>query len=237
MISVDTSGVARPSEMINEAARRLNDEFPKTVAAAGERIIASIASDRSRHGRPNAPAGALHQQNLEYVDETPRRPRRSAEQKSAEDALDHHWVSLIGWEKPLPGHFGDNRGVWPVHVEVNGDWRQSGVVFDRQQPHVRAARFDVIGVGSREGAYALKTALDEALAGRETETGADPLRHRSRDVAGFGDFLDWWGPVLLDAISRATGGGVTGIEMFSRAEHEAMVAARVQRDMIKRGRG
>lgn len=172
----------------------------------------------------------------EYVDETPRRPRRTKHESAAEDALGHHFVSVISYEHPVPRNFHDNRGVLPMHVEVNADWRQSGLVFDRQQPVYRAVRLEVLGVRSKEAANRLKAALDEALNGRETHEESPGLRHRFRNTVDFGRFEAWWGPLLYGALV-ACSGGVTPVEVFSRADHEALVAARVARVMARAGRG
>ncbi|HRD77966.1 MAG TPA: hypothetical protein PK264_18840, partial [Hyphomicrobiaceae bacterium] len=86
-------------------------------------------------------------------------PRRTVMEIEAEAGLGHHWVTLLSIERPVPRHFGDNHGMLPIWVEANADWRQAGLVFDRQQPAMRAVRLAVIGVPSAEHASRLKAAL------------------------------------------------------------------------------
>lgn len=175
-------------------------------------------------------ASAPPSRQPEFVDETPRRPRRSEAERMAEDELDHHWVTLLSIERPVPRHFGDNRGMLPIWVEANADWRQSGTTFDRQQPALRARRLAVLGVCSAAHASRLKAALDEALHGRETAHDADPLRHRFRNAVDFGDIDVWWTPLLQDALLQCEL-AATEFEVFTRADHERMVANRVAHKM------
>lgn len=164
----------------------------------------------------------------EYVDATPRRPRRSDVEARAEADIGAHWVSLLSIERPMARAFGDNHGVLPIWVESNADWRQSGVKFDQQQPLARAVRLAVVGVPSAEHAARLKAALDEALTGRAAVHDADPLRHRFRNGVDFGDLDVWWTPLLTDAL-LACELAAADFDVFTRAEHEAMVARRVAR--------
>lgn len=168
---------------------------------------------------------------LEYVDETPRRPRRSEHRRRAEDSLGHHFVSVIGYDRPMPRDFGDNRGFWSVHVEVNADWRMAGVIFDTNQPLARAVRLEVVGCTSRRNAERLKAALDVAMHGRE-ESG-DGLRSKYVNMIGFGAFDAWWGEILFDCLGRLQA-ETPSFRLFSRAEHEVMVGAR-ERDIMQRG--
>lgn len=184
---------------------------------------------RAPHGRANAQTGGLGQ--IEYIDQTPRRPRRTPQAKAAEDALGHHFVSLIGYERPALRYAGDNAGYWPMHVEVNADWRQSGVVFDRQQPAHRAVRFEVIGCRTKTAAEALKSALEECLMGVERDRASAELRHhRFRNVVDFGDIDIWWPLLLADAVMRCSGGAID-MELFTRADHERRVAQEERRRM------
>lgn len=171
---------------------------------------------------------------LEYVDETPRRPRRTDFELWAEEKLDHHWVSVLSIERPVPRRFGDNRGMLPIWVEANADWRQSGRAFDQQQPSqaMRAIRLAVLGVRSAEHASRLKKALDEALMGRAADLDADPLRVRFRNGIDFGDLESWWETLLLDVLLRCEA-IASDFEVFSRADHELMVAQWVQREEQK----
>lgn len=162
----------------------------------------------------------------EYVDETPRRPRRTAQEITAEDALGHHFVSVLSVAVPVPRYWGDNLGMLPVWVESNADWRQSGVAFDRQQPALRAIRIAVLGVASAAHAVRLKGALDEALHGCESRHDADPLRHRFRNGVEFGDVEAWWTPLLLDALMRCQL-AARDFDVFSRADHEEAVRRRM----------
>lgn len=171
---------------------------------------------------------------LEYVDATPRRQRRSEAEIAAEELLGHAWVSVLSIERPVPRHWGDNRGMLPIWVEANADWRQSGVAFDRQQPALRAVRLAVLGVQSGAHATRLKTALDEALHGREQALDADPLRHRFRNGVGMGDFEVWWVPLFSDAIDRCLEMS-TSFEVFGREDHERMLAAELSRRARTRG--
>lgn len=164
----------------------------------------------------------------EYVDDTPRRPRRSEIEIEAEGELDHHWVTVVSIERPVPRHFGDNRGMLPIWVEAHADWRQSGRTFDQQQPSeaMRAIRLAVLGCRSDAHARRLKAALDEALVGRASDLDADPLRLRFRNGIDFGDLDGWWTPLLLDVLLRCEA-AATDFEVFNRADHERMVAERV----------
>lgn len=178
---------------------------------------------------PATPRGELPTVNKpEYVDETPRRPRRSELEIQAEDELEHHWVAVLSIERPVPRHFGDNLGMLPIWVEANADWRQSGRSFDLQQAAVsmRAIRLAVLGVRSDEHARRLKQQLDEALVGRAADLDADPLRHRFRNGVEFGELEAWWMPLLADVLIRCELAAVD-FEVFNRADHERMVAERV----------
>lgn len=166
------------------------------------------------------------QRRIEYVDETPRRARRTDLEIAVETSLGHHYVTLLSIERPAPRFFGDNRGMLPMWVEANSDWRRSGTSFDQQQPSLRAVRLAVLCVRSEKHATRLKAALDEALHGRETADDADTLRHRFRNGVDFGDLDVWWTPLLQDAL-MACEKMAHNFEVFTRAEHEAMVAERV----------
>lgn len=160
---------------------------------------------------------------LEHVDSTPRRARRTEIEIEAEAALGHHWVTLLGLDRPQPRHFGDNLGMLPVWVEANVDWRQAGAVVDRHQPARRVVRLAVLGVSSEAHALRLKAALDEALHGREEESGAPALRHRFRNAIDLGDLETWWTPLLQDALITCSL-AAAGFDVFTRAEHDAAVA-------------
>lgn len=171
---------------------------------------------------------AVEPRALEYVDETPRRQRRSDLEIRSEDELEHHWVTVLSIERPVPRHWGDNRGMLPIWVEAHADWRQSGRTFDGQQASqaMRAVRLAVLGVRSDGHAHRLKAALDEALVGRAADLDADPLRLRFRNGVDFGELDVWWTPLLLDVLVRCEA-AASNFEVFSRADHERMVAARV----------
>ena len=184
---------------------------------------------------------------MEYVDETPKRPRRTKDEIEAEDGLEHVWVTLMAIDRPLPRSFGDNHGALPVWVEANKDWRQSGVIFDANQWDARAIRLMVMGVRNEVDQAALKRTLDVMLHGQAEAHGADPLRHRFRnlvDVVGLtpGGLVDpagldaWWTPLLADAVARCELVS-REFEIFSRAQHEDMVRKGLQRLEMDRQRG
>ncbi len=173
--------------------------------------------------------------DFEFVDETPRRPRRTADEVEAERQLDHHWVVLVALERPAPRHFGDNRGHWPVHVERVSDWRRAGVVYDNQQAAQRAVRLAVIGVNSKAGADRLKAEIDEALCGRESQVDADPLRHRFRNAMDFGEIEGWWVAIMQDVLMRCED-ALAGFEVFNRDYHEAAVKRKARDIMQRRAR-
>ncbi len=164
----------------------------------------------------------------EFVDETPRRARRAAQEVEAEERLGHHWVTVLATARPLPRDFNDNRGALPVWVEVNADWRQSGAAFDLQQPLARAVRLVVVGVPTRTHAARLKAELDTALCGRERAGEATELRHRFRNAIDLGPPETWLWTLLQDALV-ACELSLRGFEIISRAEHDAAVAAEVAR--------
>lgn len=190
---------------------------PRPLTGSGERQPARLAAEP----RPS--------RNIEYVDQTPRRPRRNELEIAAEDELGHHWVTVLSIERPVPRRFGDNRGMLPIWVEAHADWRHSGRSFDLQQPAeaMRAIRLAVLGVRSDEHARRLKAALDEALMGREADHESDPLRSRFRNGIDLGDIDAWWTPLLMDALLRCETAAAS-FEVFGRADHERIVAARVQ---------
>ena len=192
-----------------------------------------VESDEVRE-RARAAGGA----GVEYVDETPKRPRRTNAEIEAEDEIDMHWVTVLSIERPVPRHYGDNHGMLPIWVEANADWRQSGTVFDRQQPagSMRAVRLAVLGVASDKHAASLKAELDKALHGLESDDDADPLRHRFRNGVDFGDLEVWWTPLLADALMQCEI-LIRGFEVYTRADHEAMVARLVARGIRRTGEG
>lgn len=57
----------------------------------------------------------------EYVDETPPRPRRSSAEIEVEEALGHHWVTVLSLAGLVPRDFGDNVGFLPIWVEAHAD--------------------------------------------------------------------------------------------------------------------
>lgn len=190
-------------------------------------VVFRQGSSMGKTAVPSAGQPSVGQRAPEYVDETPRRQRRSEIEIEAEDELAHHWVTVVSIERPVPRHFGDNRGMLPIWVEAHADWRQSGRTFDQQQPAtaMRAVRLAVLGVRSDAHARRLKAALDEALLGRAADLEADPLRLRFRNGVDFGDLDGWWTPLLLDVLLRCEA-AATDFEVFNRADHERMVAAR-----------
>lgn len=198
------------------------------------RAEATEAQGRAETGSRTQASGPRR----EYVDETPRRPRRSPIETRAEDELGHHWVTVLSIERPVPRRFGDNVGMLPIWVESNADWRRSGVVFDANQPAVRTVRLAVLGVPSVEHAGRLKAALDEALAGRAADSDADPLRHRFRNGVDLGSIEEWWPPLAADALMQCEL-AATDFEVFDRVEHERKVTARVRflEEQAMTGRG
>lgn len=210
----------------HQAAPLLRETEPRAADPAGP--VSAGA------GRQEAAVGA--QAKIEYVDETPKRARRTNEEIAAEDALGHHWVTLLSIERPAPRYFGDNRGALPLWIEANADWRQSGLIYDRQQHWLRAVRLAVMGVPSAAHAERLKRALEEALTGRETDSAADPLRHRFRNAVDFGDLETWWTPLLVDAVTTCEL-QARDFETFSRADHDAMVMQRLRQMEQARQRG
>lgn len=174
--------------------------------------------------------------NLEYVDQTPKRPRRTKEQKDAEDELAHHWVTVLSIDGPAPRHFGDNTGMLPIWVEKNADWRQSGAQFHRQQTALRAVRLTVLGCHTDKHAARLKASLDEALHGRQQADGSEALlnHNRFRNGVDFGNFDAWWGPVLQDALVNCQVMS-RGFEVFGRTDHDRMVAERARQIMDRDG--
>ena len=176
-----------------------------------------------REGYSRAAASALKQ--LEYVDATPKRPRRSEAEIAAEARLDHAFVTVLSWDGPAPRAFGDNIGELPVWVEVNADWRQSGLAYQRQQTSRRAIRLEVLAVPSMAVANLLKTELETAINGRFNETGADALLNpkRFRNAVEFGDPARWWPVVLEAALVQCRHWAPGGIDIMTRAEHAAAV--------------
>lgn len=221
-----------------------------TTRALG-RGLETMAPARPRPGAPapthDSPPTTHPCPALEYVDETPKRPRRTNDEIAVEDGLEHVWVTLMSIDRPLPRRFGDNHGALPVWVEANKDWRQSGVIFDANQWDARAIRLMVMGVRNEVDQKELKRVLDEALHGRAEAKGADPLRHRFRnlvDVVGLtpGGLVDpagldaWWTPILADAVARCELVS-REFEIFSRADHAEMVRKGLQRLEMDRQRG
>jgi hypothetical protein len=172
---------------------------------------------------------------IEYVDETPRRQRRSDGEIRAEEDLGHHWVTVLSVERPVPRYFGDNRGMLPIWVEANADWRQAGRAFDQQQPSpaMRAVRLAVLGVRSDAHAAQLKKVLDEALVGRAVGLEADALRLRFRNGVDFGEIDEWWPPFLLDVLLHCEA-AAADFETFTREDHERQVAQRAEREDKRR---
>lgn len=190
----------------------------------------AVASDLPpRQARPTRPDPV----RSEYVDETPKRTRRTPQEMAAEEELGWHWVTVLTTATPILRAPGDNLGTLPLWIESNSDWRQSGVAFDRQQPMHRAIRLMVIGVRSAAHAAMLKGHLDEAIHGRELEVGATELRHRFRNAAEFGAPADWLTPVLADALIRCEL-QATSFELFTRSEHDRAVS-RIAARMIAEG--
>lgn len=107
---------------------------PQALAAQYGLTTADTLPARTPHHSPLTTHDSRAVRPPEYVDATPRRPRRSDVEARAEADIGAHWVSLLSIERPMPRAFGDNHGVLPIWVESNADWRQSGVKFDQQQP-------------------------------------------------------------------------------------------------------
>lgn len=140
---------------------------------------------------------------LEYVDETPKRQRRDDVTVTAEQALGLVWVSLLSIEGPVPRSFADQRGVLPVWVELNADWRRAGADVDRQHWSARVVRLAVLGVRGDARGERLKAALETALGVSAERHDAEALRQpKFRNAVDFGPFDDWWPPLLSDVVAR-----------------------------------
>ncbi|HRD77967.1 MAG TPA: hypothetical protein PK264_18845, partial [Hyphomicrobiaceae bacterium] len=63
-----------------------------------------------------------------------------------------------------------------------------------------------------------------------------PLRHRFRNGVDFGEIEVWWTPVLQEALVTCELAAAS-FEVFSRADHERMVAARVEAMLRRLARG
>lgn len=175
-------------------------------------------------GEPRAPLelpGSL-------VEETPPRPRRTDAEIAAEKRLDHHWICLIGYSEVVPRRYGDNRGTWPVRVELVADWRTSGKQADIASPLVPLRRLAVVGVASRTHGARLKAALDEMLKGRMESEETESPRYSWRDAVDFGSIDVWW-PELLGAAMLECELSIRGFEVFDREEHERRVRREVDR--------
>jgi len=200
------------------------DEMPprpraRDVADDGPQISAPVADE------PDDIQTALRAPvRLEYVDETPNRPRRNDVERAAEDGLGFHWVTVLSVDRSRPRAWGDNRGELPIWVEANADWRESGEKFDQQQPSVRAIRLRVLGVRSRARALRLKDEIEEALCGRNAER----MRWRFRDGIDLGGIDEWWGPFIQDVAMRCELQD-TAFEIYTREEHEGLIRSAVAR--------
>lgn len=141
----------------------------------------------------------------------------------AEKRLDFWAVVLLGPDRRIPRHFGDNQGSWPVRVGTTRDPKAYAERVDYEAGHTHSyVPLDWAWTLSHRHALRLKARLDELLLGTDER---NRLRHAWRDITD--PAVDW--PILLaDAISQWP----EEIEVFDdqskmmRTLHEARKRAR-----------
>lgn len=122
---------------------------------------------------------------------------RSRSYREAEKRLDFWAVVLLGPERRIPRHFGDNEGAWPVRVGTTRDPKAYAERADYEAGHTVAyVPLAWVWTLSQRHALRLKARLDELLLGSAEE---HRMRHAWRDIND--PEVDW--PVLLeDAVSQ-----------------------------------
>ncbi len=161
----------------------------------------------------------------------PDRPARSRAYRAAEADLGYHAVCMIGYARPVPRDWGDNRGVQPVRIAMSKKPRDAARRPDIESPIHQIEVLDYVLVESEAHARLLKAKLDELLVGTSDESKA--LRHGWRDLDG--DHTMVW-PILLEQAVReltaaAKSRRATSFSVFDEAEKERRVTRRA------RGRG
>lgn len=148
-----------------------------------------------------------------------RRETQTRAYRAAEAETDYYAVCLIGYEKPVPRYFGDNRGAWPVRIATSKKPRDAAKRSDLEQPLHELVVLDFVQVETEEHARILKAALDELLTGSSDNNKA--LRHGWRDIEQDPSIV--WPILLNDAITKLTNAvadmrRATSFEVFSEQE-------------------
>lgn len=154
---------------------------------------------------------------------------RTRAYREAEKTVDYYAVCLIGYEKPVPRFFHDNRGAWPVRIVTSKKPRDAAKRADLEQPLHELVVLDFVQVETEVHARILKAALDELLLGTSEDNKA--LRHGWRDIEQ--DPAMVWPILLNDAIRKLTETAddmrrATEFNVFSEAEKERRITAKAR---------
>lgn len=165
---------------------------------------------------------------------------RSKAYRSAAQRLNCHAVCLIGFEKPHPAYFGDNRGAYPVRVATSTKEMTAADRADLDSPFSAIVVLEYVLVNSEAHAKRLKDALDEILLGQQEEKENNGLRHRFRDVrdcwdqdsgdkeASEHDRARWWSIVLAEA-QRLLRPGATEFDVYDPDDVAAIIDKKAKR--------
>jgi hypothetical protein len=141
------------------------------------------------------------------------RAPQSRAYKAAEGDLEYVAVCLVGYEQPVPRHFGDNQGAWPVRVATTSKPQEIVRKADSENPLHGVRILEIVWTASLAHAKRLKAELDKLLLGSGQEDRA--LRHGWRDCEA--DPAVAWAILLEDAL-RVLRRSSSGFDVFDESE-------------------
>lgn len=151
---------------------------------------------------------------------------RSNAFRAAEKAAGFVSVCLIGYDGPVPLHFGDNRGAQPVRIAIARRERDAPKKdeLSNWHPERKVVVLERVYVPSDEHAKKLKAALDQALFGDARSSGGRELRHSWRDASQLFETEHeraiWWGLLLSVALRDLRKGSREFPIMSAEERHE-----------------
>lgn len=87
-------------------------------------------------------------------------------------------VALIGFDRPAPREFGDNKGAWPVRLSIGSDPQAALRRADLEQPYRELKIIGTVWCPTRVHAERLRDVIADLLLGKQESE----LRHGWRDV-------------------------------------------------------
>lgn len=159
--------------------------------------------------------------------------KRSHAYREAEKKAGYVSVCLIGYDGPVPLHFGDNQGVQPVRIATAKRERDAPKKdeLSNWHPDRTIVILERVHVETEAHAKRLKAALEQLLHGDVARSGGRELRHSWRDASVLFETEDeramWWGIMLSEALRLVKKGArefrtMDSVEREDRIERRAV---------------